>query len=43
MVDLTRLSLVPVAEEIITIGVVATLATDFWQRFLQAIGLPPAN
>jgi hypothetical protein len=30
--------------EIIVMGVVGTLATDLWQRFLQAIaGLPPAN
>jgi hypothetical protein len=30
--------------EIIVMGVVATLATDLWQRFLQMVaGLPPAN
>jgi hypothetical protein len=30
--------------EILAVGVVATLATDVWQRVLQAIaGLPPAN
>jgi len=30
--------------EIIVMGVVGTLATDLWQRFLQTVaGLPPAN
>src|SRR6266436_6417912 len=30
--------------EIIVMGIVATLATDFWQRILQAMaGFPPAN
>jgi hypothetical protein len=43
MVDLTKLSVVAVTEEIITIGIVATLTMDLWQRFLQAMGLPPAN
>src|SRR6185312_9782043 len=28
---------------IIVIGVIATLATDVWQRLLQAIGVPAAN
>jgi len=32
------------AIEILVIGIIATLATDLWQRLLQAIaGLPPAN
>ncbi|SRR6266446_2761406 len=43
MVDLTKLSVVAVTEEIITIGIVATLTMDLWQRFLQAMGLPPTN
>lgn len=29
--------------EIIAIGVIATLATDLWQRLLRSIGVPPAN
>ena len=29
--------------EVIAVGVVATLATDLWQHMLQAIGVPPAN
>jgi len=29
--------------EILAMGVVATLATDLWQRVLQATGFPPAN
>ena len=44
MIDLTKLPNVPVTgTEVITIGVVATLTMDLWQRFLQAMGLPPAN
>jgi len=44
MIDLAKLSVVPVTEtEIITIGVVATLTMDLWQRFLQAMGLPRTN
>jgi len=44
MVDLTKLSVLPItATEIIVIGVVATLTTDLWQRFLQTIGFPPAD
>ncbi len=32
------------AIEILTVGIVATLATDLWQRLLKAIaGLPPAS
>ncbi|MGO8842927.1 MAG: DUF2938 family protein [Methyloceanibacter sp.] len=40
MADLTKLFVVA---EIVTVGVVATLTTDLWQRFLQTIGLPTAN
>jgi len=30
--------------EVLVIGIIATLAMDFWQQLLQAIaGLPPAN
>ena len=44
MIDLTKLPNVPVTgTEIITIGVVATLTMDLWQRFLQAMGLPRTN
>jgi hypothetical protein len=44
MIDLTKLpNALVTGTEIITIGVVATLTMDLWQRFLQAIGLPPAN
>jgi hypothetical protein len=44
MVDLTKLSVVPItATEIVVIGVVATLMTDLWQCFVQAIGFPRAN
>ena len=54
MVDLTKLSMAApvtgrlgpvlgVIAEIIVIGAIATLATDLWQRLLQAIGVPPAN
>jgi hypothetical protein len=33
-----------VAVEVFVVGIVATFATDLWQRLLQAIaGLPPAN
>jgi len=44
MIDLTKLPNVPVTgTEVITIGVVATLTMDLWQRFLQTMGLPPTN
>jgi len=44
MIGLTNLPNVPVTgTEIITIGVVATLTMDLWQRFLHAMGLPPTN
>ena len=36
MIDPTKLPNVAVTE-IITVGVVATLTMDLWQRFLQAI------
>ena len=53
MVELTMLSIAPITgrlgsvlgvlAEIIVIGVIATLATDLWQRLLQAIGVPTGN
>ena len=40
--DLTKLFFATVAE-IVTVGIVATLTGDLWQRFLQMIGLSSAN
>ncbi len=40
--DPTKLFFAPVAE-IVTVGIVATLTGDLWQRFLLMIGLPPPN
>src|SRR3974377_2358709 len=29
--------------EALVVGIIATLATDLWQRLLQIAGVPPAN
>jgi Protein of unknown function (DUF2938) len=31
------------AIEALVVGIIATLATDLWQRLLQVVGVPPAN
>ncbi len=43
MADLTKLFGVCTAAEIVTVGIVATLTMDLWQRSLQTIGVPSAN
>ena len=40
---MTTLSAFPVTTEIVTIGAIATLTGDVWQRVLQAVGGPPVN
>jgi hypothetical protein len=40
---MTTRSVIPVTAEIVTIGAIATLTGDIWQRVLQALGGPPVN
>ena len=43
MSDPSNLSAAEAVLQVIVMGVVATVATDLWQRFLQIMGVPPGS